>query len=148
MLRWERIDWDSRWVVFVASERKGGVREHTARISQPTVRALKRLQGYTGSSPGPFLFADRSTMYYHYERLLTKAGLPADAKSKFQRIRRSHATHLHLAGGDATASLGHSSDSITRRHYLDSRLLLTASAEKLLFRPGRRLKTLWRVAWG
>jgi integrase len=79
---------------------------------------------------------------------LKLAGLPTDAKSKFQRIRRSHATHLHIAGGDATASLGHSSDSITRRHYLDVRLLSRQSAEKLLFRPGRRLRTLWRLARG
>lgn len=148
-LRWERIEWESRWVTFVATERKGGIREHVARLSPATMRSLRRLQAaHLTPAGGPFLFCDRATLYYHLEKLLLAAGLPTDAKSKFHRLRRSHATHLHLAGGDATASLGHWSDSETRRSYLDVRLLGHKTAEKLLFRPGRRLRTVWRILLG
>ena len=148
-LRWERIDFETRWITFVASERKGGMREHTARMQPSTIRGLSRLRGLLPEgSGGPFLFCDRSTLYYHYKRVLQQSDLPTDAKSMFHRLRRTHATHLHLAGGDATLSLGHSSDSMTRQYYLDVRQMGKKTAESLLFRPGRRLKTLWRVLRG
>lgn len=41
----------------------------------------------------------------------------------FHALRRTCASHLAVAGADATAYLGHSSDAITRRHYLDPRIV-------------------------
>jgi hypothetical protein len=47
-------------------------------------------------------------------------------------IRRTHATHLYIAGGDATQSLGHESDAMTRTYYLDKSQIRTHHPADLL----------------
>jgi hypothetical protein len=37
-------------------------------------------------------------------------------------MRRSFASHLHAAGGDATKALHHSTRSVTINHYIDPRI--------------------------
>jgi hypothetical protein len=57
--------------------------------------------------------------------------LPTDRSCKPQKMRRSHASHLKAAGGDATASLMHESDSTTRKSYLDPSITDSPPAAKL-----------------
>ena len=75
------------------------------------------------------------SLWNHYRRLLIRAGLPADRRSKFHRMRRSHASHLKAAGGDPTASLGHSGTRMTQLHYLDPSIVGGQNAAAMLRRP-------------
>ena len=49
------------------------------------------------------------------------------------RMRVSHATHRHLAGGDATLALGHANPATTRKSYIDPTMVRAEA--KSLFRP-------------
>lgn len=121
--------------------RKAGARDMVREISRATADDVRRLLA-AHNGAGVFAGSSRATVYYHLPKLLTIAGLPVDRRSKFHRLRRSHASHLHAAGGDATASLGHSSDAVTRASYLDSRVTRGKSAVSRLFNPRRRW---WRL---
>lgn len=69
----------------------------------------------------------------HYAEILRAAGLPAGAKDKFHKLRRTFATFIAAEAGEvvAQAMLGHSSIYVTRR-YLDKRQLGGPSARQLL----------------
>lgn len=58
----------------------------------------------------------------------------------FHLIRRSHASHLTVVGGDARQSLGHSSEAVTDKSYRDPRItnrgLSRAICYSIRFRGG------------
>ncbi len=118
-LEWSDIDFDQRSVRYRAETRKGSCADHQGTFSRGTRRDLLRLRGF--GKGRPFRLGCESTRWKAYTTLLKDAGLPSDRRSKFHRLRRTHATWLHWSGGDATASLGHSSSDITRDAYLDKR---------------------------
>lgn len=62
-----------------------------------------------------------TSIYGHLKLVLKSCGLDSGRNCMFHKIRRTHATHLYLAGGDPTQSLGHESDAMTRGYYLDPR---------------------------
>lgn len=66
----------------------------------------------------------RETLYRQFRRICGLAKVPLDhgVGCAFHRIRKSTASYLSAAGGDATAQLGHSCSSVTRR-YLDPRIV-------------------------
>ena len=66
----------------------------------------------------------REALYRRFRKILSLAGVqaPAGAGSLFHRIRRSTASYIRAAGGDATAQLGHSCSSVTQR-YFDPRIV-------------------------
>lgn len=70
--------------------------------------------------PWPYSFP--STWYNRYERILARAGLPHDRKSKAHRMRVSHATWVRALSGHSAANLGHASEETTKRHYEDQRI--------------------------
>ena len=72
-----------------------------------------------------------------FDKVLSAAGLPTDRKSKFHRMRRSVASHLHAAGHNATDALGHSSADVTRKSYFDPNIIGAVRPSALLFRPGQ-----------
>lgn len=126
------IDSERRRVLYRAEVRKGGYRDAAASLSRRTIRDVGRLLEL---APAERLFVrgSESTVWPAYTRILRDAGLPCDRRSKFHRLRRTHATFIHLAGGDATAAMGHRSDATTRAHYLDWQMI------------GRQLP--WRPWW-
>ena len=64
---------------------------------------------------------DQLYVYNRLHKILKRAGL--DGKGiAFHQIRRTGASHLAAAGGDATAFLDHASPRTTQRWYLDPRL--------------------------
>lgn len=73
------------------------------------------------------------TFYNHYTRLLKDAGLPHGRHDKPQKMRRSFASHLEAAGGNATDALQHTSRSVTKDSYLDERIVKPDSPNLLLF---------------
>jgi integrase len=71
-------------------------------------------------------------LFYHYKKILKAAGLPHDRAHMFHCMRKSVATHYEVAGGNATALLGHSSRAITLR-YIDPTIAQVKPASVLLF---------------
>ena len=69
-----------------------------------------------------------------YKKILIRADLPHDYKSKFHRMRKSVASHFEAAGGNATALLDHSHRRTTEK-YIDPTICVRQHAVDLLFRP-------------
>ncbi len=70
-----------------------------------------------------------------FRRILDTSGIiaPHGSGMRFHRLRRSKASYTKLAGGDATAALGHSTSSVTAR-YFDPRICL-AGQQNYMPRP-------------
>lgn len=104
-----------------AEARKGRSRDKVFRLSQSTVVGLQTLKKHQRNK---LVFAfphNRTCLWRKFGSVLRKAGLPADRKSKFHRIRKTVATAVFAAGGDAQRALDHS-DSRTTESYLDPRI--------------------------
>jgi integrase len=125
VVKWSDVDLDGRWVTFRAETRKGGAgaSDNLQRLSRKAARALSALQSFCqmAGMEAEFVFPQlHATSYYGHLRIMLKgAGLPTGRNCMLHKLRRTHATHLHVMGGDATASLGHTSDQMTRGYYLD-----------------------------
>jgi integrase len=116
-------------VIFRAETRKGTKRASVAQLTTQAMEALERIRQPARELVFPWPFS--STYIYHtYRDILQRAELDSDCKSMFHRMRRSHATHLKAAGGDPTASLGHTS-AVTTARYIDRRLIPNNAAKLL-----------------
>jgi integrase len=144
-IEWAKIDFAANRIHFAGATRKN----HRAGITRPvrdeTIRQLRALSDW--QPHGPFQGPHRGTVYIHWRRLLTEAGLKPDRKLGPHAVRRSHASLLHLAGGDAAASLGHASEATTRRHYYDPRITDQVAACHLLPQLSPRLRKWWWPWW-
>ncbi len=88
------------------------------RVAPSTAKIIMR----TLAVPRRRLFPEHwceATRYRKAKVFFEAAGLPYGRHDLYQRLRRTNGTMTHAKGGDATAQLGHSSDAVTRRHYLD-----------------------------
>lgn len=102
-----------------AKIRKGKRKDARYTLWPETLNALAAVYHWSHSEkllPWPY---HESTFWNQYGKLLEHAGLPNNRTCKTQKVRRSVATHIFANGGDATAALLHSSDAVTRKHYLD-----------------------------
>ncbi len=134
-LDWANVDLDRGWVRFVAEDRKGARDDSAVRISDETIDALRKLRerqepGEPAVFPLPFA---HSSLWGHFTRILKRAGLPTDAKSKFHRIRKTVASYAEAAGANATAMLRHSKREVTEA-YLDPRIVKQQQPADVLFR--------------
>lgn len=124
-VRWEDIDIARRFVTYRGETRKGGARaaDNLQKFTRKTARALEELRAHLKlvgkENVGVFPEVDRTAIYGHLKLVLKNCGLDSGRNCMFHKIRRTHATHLYLAGGDPTQSLGHESDAMTRGYYLD-----------------------------
>ena len=105
-----------------AEGRKGGRRDLTRSITADTALAIDQIALPKRDLVFPWR-KSVSTIYYHLDRILDRANLPKDRRSKFHRIRRTSASYYELAGGDAQDLLDHSTPALKRRHYLDPRIV-------------------------
>lgn len=137
--RWSDVEFADSWIAIPAELRKGGLNDRGYRLWPEVIELLKAIKSYRPDCDDDapvFAFPfSISTLYNHYNRLLKAAGLPTDRKSKFHRLRVSHATWTKKSGGDPQESLGHSSPAVTRMHYLDPSIL--TPEESMLFRLER-----------
>lgn len=131
----EHLDLDEGWASLPAKIRKGKRKPGVYALWPDLVELLRgMLPPHTPRRKLVFEWPlCQATFYNHYNRLLIRAGLPTDRDCKPHKMRVSHATWRHLAGGDATRALGHSTDATTRKSYLDP--TLTRPDEPQLFRP-------------
>lgn len=116
-LRWREVDLDERAVVFVAESRKGATRDIRRQISPELADWLARLQA--GRKDTDLVFPwDRNpvSIWYELKKLAAVAGV---TNRGFHGLRKSAASYVTAAGGDATRLLDHSNPNITRDHYVD-----------------------------
>jgi integrase len=65
----------------------------------------------------------REVFYKKYRRLVKDAGLPyVKGKSGPQKMRRTFASFIEAAGGNATRALKHTDRRVTEQSYLDPRI--------------------------
>jgi integrase len=134
-LRWQHVDLESAWLIIPAELRKGKRQDKSFRLHADTVAALKAIR----EPARPIIFEwpkNVLLIYRDYRRILERAGLPTDRRSKFHRMRRSTASHFEAAGGNATELLGHTSRRTTNA-YLDPRIIQPPQASDVLFRPNQ-----------
>lgn len=142
-VRWEHLDL-ARGILSIPAElRKGGFGDAIYTLHADTVSLLEKMKEPARELVWPFPMSIH-TRYSHYREILKQAGLPCDRGSKFHRMRRSVASHLHAGGFNASEALGHSSTAVTKKSYLDPSISGQTSPSQLLFRPAEEAKPVAR----
>jgi integrase len=133
-LKWENLDADG-WLLIPAELRKGKREDKHFRLGPDTLQALERIRQPDREMIFPWE-CHPNVIYRHYRKILVRAGLPTDRRSKFHRLRRTVASNYEAHGGDATALLGHANRSTTKQ-YLDPRIIKTKQPCEVVYRlPG------------
>jgi integrase len=104
-----------------AEARKGRARDKVFALSpeaMSTLAKLRELQVGTLVFGWPY---HRACLWRRFGTVLKNAGLPSDRRSKFHRLRKTVATAVYAAGGDAQRALDHR-DARTTESYLDPRV--------------------------
>jgi integrase len=132
-LRWDWLDHERRQIAVPAEFRKGRRKPMLYSLKRETIRALDAIR-----EPQRELIFERpfglERFFARWKRLLKLAGLPyVKHKSGLQKMRRSFATHIEAAGGDATEALAHTARSLTVNSYIDPRLVERTPANNVLF---------------
>jgi integrase len=105
-----------------AGVRKGKRKERNYELTPATCDLIDIAAKH--DEPTVFLFPyDESTLYNQYGKITVRAGLGNGRDVKFHAIRKSTASHLAAAGMDACQAMGHSSDRVTRKHYLSPKIV-------------------------
>ena len=114
-IRWRDVDLEDRALVFTAETRKGATRDIRRVISPDLAGWLKKLERGQNELVFPW---DRepTSLWYELKKIAKVAGVTPRG---FHGLRKSAASYVTLAGGDATRLLDHSNPSITRDHYVD-----------------------------
>jgi integrase len=114
-LEWGEVDLDSRYVVFRAESRKGGGRDIQRDISAELAAWLRELKACGATLVFPWTKSE-TLLWHEFNKLCVVAEVTSRG---FHGFRRTSASYLAAAGGDASAHLGHSSPQMTQAHYLD-----------------------------
>lgn len=132
--RWSWLS--GQWLSVPAAYRKGKRADAVYELSDETIEALERIRPLSGEKI--FTWPHTKTyLWQRYGRILEKAGLPNNSRSKFHRIRRTVASYYAKAGGNATSLLGHQNPRTTQA-YLDPRIVEVDQPHKLIFRLRRK----------
>jgi integrase len=93
-------------------------RDQLIKISGQTAAALEKIR-----TPERNLIFDvgrcSQMRYYYVRKCLKKAGLPHGRNDQLKRIRKTTLSIMHSLAVASPPQAGHSSDAVTRRHYLD-----------------------------
>jgi len=122
LLTTPRHCWQRPTLTVPARVRKGRQQERVYELSPEASDLMDAVTRHQG--PTVFWWAASDTaLRKRWKTITRRAGLGDGRDVQFHALRRSTASHLAAAGLDATAFLGHSSDRITRRSYLDPRVV-------------------------
>lgn len=122
MLKTPRECWQRPTLTVPAAIRKGRQQERVYELSPEACDLVDAVSAHSG--PTVFWWtASDTALRKRWKTITRRAGLGDGREVQFHALRRSTASHLAAAGLDATAFLGHSSDRITRRSYLDPRVV-------------------------
>lgn len=131
------IRMEGSWIHFRAETRKGRRRDFTTKIHPVTTALLAKLCVCQPDEallfPWPY---HPSYFWIKYKSMRERAGLPTDREHSFHCIRKTGASFAEAAGADASKLLGHSSRTVTERHYIDVTIAKREQASDYLFRPG------------
>jgi integrase len=111
-LRWRDVDTAQRFVIFPAEGRKGATRDILRAISEDQCRWLEKFR----RDPDDLVWqwtADKTTLWHYFGLLCKRSGV---TNRGFHGLRKSAASYMALAGGDAAATqlLDHSSGAIVQ----------------------------------
>lgn len=114
--------WQRPSLLVPAAIRKGRRQERVYELSPEASGLVDAVSLHDG--PTVFWWVSSDTaLRKRWKTITRRAGLGDGRDVQFHALRRSTASHLSAEGLDATAYLGHSSDRITRRSYLDPRVV-------------------------
>jgi integrase len=136
---WSDVDLKGRWLLVKAEYRKGKKADKIFRLHPDTVLLLRAIREPEREKIFPLPGGNMFNLYNHYKAMLKGARLPYDRKHMFHCMRKSTASWLEVAGGNATSQLGHSSRKTTLS-YLDPRIVKQTHASDVLFRPNPQKK--------
>lgn len=122
LLSTPRHCWQRPTLTVPARVRKGKQQERVYELSPEASDLLDAASRHTGPTVFWWVASD-TALRKRWKTITRRAGLGDGRDVQFHALRRSTASHLAAAGLDATAFLGHSSDRITRRSYLDPRVV-------------------------
>lgn len=128
------LDLDGATVIFRAKNRKFHKRDRCHPLHSHTVSLLRSIEKPSRSLVWP-TGCCYATLLKRYKAILRAASLPTDRKHMLHCMRRSTASFYEAAGGNATDLLDHSSRDITKRYYLDTRVLPMQGPAMMEFRP-------------
>lgn len=140
-LKWQWLDWKSGHLTVPGEFRKGRVKAMVYKLKPATVKALRaiakpqRERIFELGHNGPLNPESFSQVFYpKYKSLVKGAGLPwVPRQSGPQKMRRSFASHIEAAGGNATKALKHRDRRVTEDSYLDPRIVEVESENAKLF---------------
>jgi integrase len=135
-LRWSWLDMKSGHLTVPGEYRKGGTQPMIYRLKPATLAALRKIAKLERELI--FDLGDRkekNCYFYSCHRDLVKsAGLPYEArKSGPQKGRRTFASFIEAAGGNATKALKHRDRRVTEDSYLDPKITEVESENEKLF---------------
>jgi integrase len=116
-------DYDRPHLLVRAECRKGGKRDRVYRLTDATCDRIEQLIGDRTSGVIFEWKTCRGLLYKRFGEAVTAAGLDTRKRLRFHQIRRSAASHYAAAGGDAVEMLDHSSPKVTKKWYLDPRMV-------------------------
>ncbi len=122
----EKTDFDGKYLLCRAEVRKGGKTARFYKLTEPTIELIMAIDGRDKIFPWPY---SKNSMFRKFGDVVARAGLGVGwgkngARGlKFHQIRRSAASHYAASGGDPVHLLDHSSPRITKKWYLDRRLV-------------------------
>lgn len=120
VLRVERSGWSRPWLAVPAEARKGSRKPATYAMPGSVANLVDMVCRHEQASLF-FWPASDTALRERWKVITRRAGLGDGPEVQFHALRRSFASHLSAAGGDARQALGHSSEKVTRR-YLDPRI--------------------------
>jgi len=135
-LTWSMLDAKTGHLTVPAEVRKGGRKAGRYLLKPDTLEALKAIASRRRPDEDRIFYIPRvhQRFYLLYKRLILAAGLPwVRYKTGPQKMRRSFASHIAAAGGDATAALRHSTRRTTEESYLDPAIANPLPPNALLF---------------
>lgn len=118
--KWSDVDLAGGWILVRPETRKGGLSDKLSRLSPASIALLEKALAPRREVVWPWPY---HATYLHkvYGDLLIRAGLTGHERVGFHRMRKSVASFVKLAGGNASSVLGHFDPRQTET-YLDPRI--------------------------
>ena len=114
-LQWRDVGLEERAVVYMAEHRKGSTRDIRRAFSPELAGWLAKIRRRENDLVFPWS-RHPTSLWYELKKIAAVAGVTARG---FHGLRKSAASYVTAAGGDATRLLDHSNPNITRDHYVD-----------------------------
>ena len=109
-------------ITFRSETRKGGRKSRVKEIPWHVVDLINAIDKPRRKKIFPIEPSNKTKIQLLYSKLFERAGIERPKGKSTHLLRSSHATHLDIAGGDATKSLGQANRKTTEASYLDPRL--------------------------